>query len=279
MGNFFSNPESKVILITGASAGIGKESALTLIKRGHIVYGAARRVDKMQDLVLAGGHAIGLDVTNEQQVKEAVKRIIKEQGRIDVLVNNAGFDLIGAVEDLSIEDARRQFEVNLFGLASMTKEVLPHMRKVRKGTIVNVSSVAGKIYNPFTAWYVASKHALEGWSDCLRLELSLFNIKVAIIEPGIIRTEIMDVPQRPVPKDSPYATYLPNHSDVTKAVKQQGSHPSVIANIITKASESVNPKRRYVAGAFATPLLFMRSWFGDCFFDFLMKRTAMKKHA
>jgi NAD(P)-dependent dehydrogenase (short-subunit alcohol dehydrogenase family) len=279
MGNFFSKPESKVILITGASAGIGKESALTLIKRGHIVYGAARRVDKMQDLVQAGGHAIGLDVTNEQQVKDAVKRIIKEQGRIDVLVNNAGFGVNGAVEDLSIEDARRQFEVNLFGLASMTKEVLPHMRKVRKGTIVNVSSVAGKIYNPFSAWYVASKHALEGWSDCLRLELRLFNIKVAIIEPGIIRTEIFDVAQPPVPKDSPYATYRPKHSDLIKLVEKQGSHPSVIANVITMASESVNPKRRYVAGAGATLFLFMRSWLGDCFFDFFMGRMMMKKHA
>jgi NAD(P)-dependent dehydrogenase (short-subunit alcohol dehydrogenase family) len=277
MGNFFSNPESKVILITGASAGIGKESALTLVKRGHIVYGAARRVDKMQDLVQAGGHAVGLDVTNEQQVKDAVKRIIKEQGRIDVLVNNAGMLLDGAVEDISIEDARRQFEVNLFGLASMTKEVLPHMRKVRKGTIVNISSIYGKTYTPFSAWYVASKHALEGWSDCLRLELSLFNIKVAIIEPGLIQTEIFDVSQAQahVPKDSPYATSVPTHSDMNKML-EQASHPSVIANIITKASESVNPKRRYVAGTFSFISLFVRSWFGDSLNDFIIGSMMMK---
>ena len=185
--------QQKVILVTGASAGIGKDAALALLKRGHIVYGAARRVEKMQDIVKAGGHALPMDVTNEAQVVEVVKTIIKQSGRIDVLVNNAGYSTPGPVEEVPIAEAKRNFDVNLFGLARLTQEVLPYMRKAKSGSIVNVSSVVGKTYFPFGAWYIATKHALEGWSDTLRLELHPFNIKVAIIEPGAIRTEFMDV--------------------------------------------------------------------------------------
>ena len=179
----------KIILITGASSGIGKDTALQLIKEGHIVYGAARRVEKMQDLVAAGGKAIKMDVTREEDVKATVQQVLKEQGKIDVLFNNAGYGLFGAVELITIEEARRQFDVNIFGLARMTKEVIPLMREQGKGTIINMSSVGGKVYSPFGAWYHSTKHALEGWSDCLRLELKPFNIDVVLIEPGAIATE------------------------------------------------------------------------------------------
>jgi NAD(P)-dependent dehydrogenase (short-subunit alcohol dehydrogenase family) len=262
----------KVILITGASSGMGKDAALQLIKEGHVVYGAARRVEKMQDLVEAGGHAVEMDVTDEEQVVAAVARIVAEQGKIDVLVNNAGYAVYGAVEDISIEDAKRQFDVNIFGLARLTKEVLPHMRKQRAGKIVNISSMGGKIYTPLGAWYHATKHALEGWSDCLRLELKPFNIDVAIIEPGVIITEFGDVMLQPMLERSaggPYDEMTQQVAATTRGMyeKGDGSPTSVITNLISKAIDSSKPKTRYVAGKWAKPMLTMRKWLSDRMFD------------
>ena len=179
---------NKVILITGASSGIGKETAKKLISEGHTVYVSARRVDKMDDLVQIGARSIKMDITIDEDIKNAVETVLKEKGRIDVLVNNAGYAIYGAMEDTSIEDARRQFEVNLFGLARITQLVLPSMRNEKSGTIINMSSMGGKIYIPFGSWYHGTKHALEGWSDCMRTELKDFGIKVVIIEPGGIKT-------------------------------------------------------------------------------------------
>ena len=134
-----------------------------------------------------------MDVTDHKQVQDVINKIIKDEGRIDVLVNNAGYAIWGAVEDVSYEDAKRQFEVNLFGLAEVTKAVLPIMRVKKRGKIINITSIGGKIYSPLGAWYHATKHALEGWSDCLRLEVEEFGIDVVIIEPGAIRTEFGEV--------------------------------------------------------------------------------------
>ena len=263
----------KVILITGASSGIGKETALTLIKEGHMVYGAARRVEQMQNLVDAGGHALQMDVTDESQIVAGIRQIVEEQGKIDVLINNAGYGLYGAVEDISIGDAKRQFEVNIFGLARVTKEVLPHMRKQNSGKIINISSMGGKMYTPLGAWYHATKHALEGWSDCLRIELKQFNIDVVIIEPGAIATEFGDVMYAPMLKNSgegPYSQLAKNMAKTTKESyekKGAASPPSVIANVISKAIRSGKPKTRYVAGKMAKPLMWIRKYMGDRVFD------------
>ncbi len=183
----------KVILITGASSGIGKDTALNLIKEGHIVYGAARRISKMKDIVEAGGHSIKMDILSNEDIDRAVDQVISEQNRIDVLVNNAGYGLWGAVETISIDEAKRQFDVNIFGLAYLTKKVIPLMRNQKSGKIINMSSMGGKVYTPFGAWYHATKYALEGWSDCLRIELKDFGIDVILIEPGVIKTEFQDV--------------------------------------------------------------------------------------
>lgn len=262
----------KVILITGASSGIGKDAALRLIKEGHTVYGAARRIDKMDDLKQAGGHPVALDVTQVSQIKTVVNQIIKEQGRIDVLFNNAGYAVYGAVETVSIEDAKRQFEVNIFGLASITKEVLPHMRKQKSGTIINTSSMGGKMYTPLGAWYHATKHALEGWSDCLRLELKAFNINVVIIEPGGINTEFGDVMMQPMvdrSKGTPYEEMTEKMARTSADMYGEGklSPPSVITNLVSKAVNSSKPKTRYVAGKFAKPMIWMRKHLGDRMFD------------
>ena len=263
---------SKVILITGASSGMGKVTAQTLIAEGHIVYGAARRVANMQDLVEAGGHTIGMDITNEAQVQSAVDRVLSEQGHIDVLINNAGYAVYGAVEQVSIEDARRQFEVNLFGLASLTQKILPHMRERRSGFIINITSIGGKVYTPLGAWYHATKHALEGWSDSLRVETAGFGIKVSIIEPGAIQTEFCDVMTDPMlarSKDGPYEAIAQGVARGNKTYYNDApsNSPQVIADVILKAIKSKNPKTRYAAGKMAKTTLFMRRLLSDKAFD------------
>lgn len=262
----------QVILITGASSGMGKHAALKLIKEGHIVYGAARRVEKMQDLTEAGGHALKLDIINEADCRAVVDQIIAEQGHIDVLVNNAGYAIYGAIEDTSIEDARRQFDVNIFGLAQLTKMVLPHMRQQRSGKIINMSSMGGKMYTPLGAWYHATKHALEGWSDCLRLEVKQFGIDVVIIEPGGINTEFGEVMLEPLLKRSSEGPYANMTETIVRSVNdmyqnQKGSDPSVITNFIVKAIHSRKPKTRYRGGYMAKPAVFIRTFLGDKAWD------------
>ncbi len=264
--------KKQVILITGASSGMGKDFALDLIKKGHIVYGAARRIDRMKDLEDAGGHALALDVTDEAQIEKVVKTIVDEQGRIDVLINNAGYAVYGAVETVSMEDARRQFEVNIFGLAALTQKVIPYMREAKSGKIINISSMGGKMYTPLGAWYHATKHALEGWSDCLRLELKPFNIDVVIIEPGVILTEFGDVMYEPMVKRAAGTAYEKMTNTMANAAKEsydkgQGSKPKVITNLINKAIDSAKPKTRYAAGYMAKPLMFIRRTFSDRMFD------------
>lgn len=263
----------KVILITGASSGIGKATALQLIKEGHIVYGAARRVDQMQDLVSSGGHAIQMDVTNEKEVIDGVQHVLKEQGKIDVLINNAGYATYGSVEETPIADAKRQFDVNIFGLARLTQLVIPHMRAQKSGKIINISSMGGKIYFPLGAWYHATKHALEGWSDSLRLELKPFHIDVVIIEPGAIVTEFGAVMVEPMLERSGSGPYSNMTHALAKATRESyekegaGSPPLVIAEVISKAIKSNRPRTRYVAGKLAKPLMFVRKYLGDRIFD------------
>lgn len=263
---------NKVVLITGASSGIGKETALSLIKEGHIVYGVARRLEMMQDIIQAGGHAIKMDILKEKNIDEVVNQIIKEQKRIDILINNAGYGLWGAVETISIAEAKRQFDVNIFGLAYLTKKIIPLMRKQKSGKIINMSSMGGKVYTPFGAWYHATKYALEGWSDCLRIELKSFGIDVILIEPGVIKTEFQDVMMDSTVERSigtPYEKKLKALEKATQEMYERGigSPPSTITKLIVKAINSHHPKRRYVGGLFAKPMLFIKKWFGDKMYE------------
>lgn len=204
---------AKVILVTGASSGIGKATALKLLSQGHIVYGAARRMKNMAELVQAGGVALNVDITHEDEVDAALQTIFTRHGYVDVLINNAGFSVYGAVEETSQEDIRKQFEVNFFATTFLTQKVLPIMRERGKGHIINVSSVAGKVYTPLGAWYHATKHALEGWSDCLRVETQHLGLKVSIIEPGAIETEFSNIMTAPMllrSDNGPYQTMAKN---------------------------------------------------------------------
>jgi len=277
-----SQKSPKIVLVTGASSGIGKATAKKLIGDGHKVYGAARRVELMEDLTDMGGQALSLDITIEKDIQQCVQHLISEHGRIDILVNNAGCGTFGPVETIPIEDARHQFEVNMFGLASLTQKVIPQMRAHGSGRIINISSIGGKIYTPFGAWYHASKHALEGWSDCLRIELEEFGIDVVLIQPGMIHTEFADRMFEPMLQRSRNTAYERISSMFAEAnlklmdSADAFSPPEVIAELISRVILSRKPRTRYAAGKMARLSLIARSFLSDRMFDSMMMSQLKK---
>jgi short-subunit dehydrogenase len=268
--NFKEDRKKMVILITGASSGMGKTTAQELIKSGHKVYCAARSINKMKDLENASGKILEMDVSKEESISAGVETLIRSEGKIDVLWNNAGYGLYGPVEEVGLDKARYQFEVNLFGLAALTQQVLPHMRKQKSGLIINTSSMGGKIYTPLGAWYHATKHALEGWSDCLRLELKEFGINVVVLEPGLIDTGFAAGVDHHFSKEStegPYKRMVTSLLNATSNGSMKGSSPMVIAKTIKRIIKAKKPKTRYLVGAMAKPLVRIRKIFGDKKYD------------
>ncbi len=268
---------SKVVLITGASAGLGRETAILLAAQGHTVYGGARRMDRMAGLADAGVTAVEMDVTVAGDNERVVRQVIEAEERIDVLINNAGFGLYGPIEEISIDEARYQFEVNLFGLAHLTQLVLPHMRAQGSGRIVNISSMVGRVFTPMGAWYVATKHALEGWSDCLRLETAPFGIGVVLIEPGAIHTEFGDVmvgQLKRFPDDSPYHSQVEVLSTLMEdpGAIEHRTGATVGAKVYAKAATTRRPRRRYVVGKLARPWMYTRRLFGDAVYELTVCR-------
>jgi short-subunit dehydrogenase len=267
---------TKVILITGASSGIGKETAKLLLQKGYILYGAARRIDKMQDIQSQGAKLLKMDVTDDDSMTKGVNEIINAEGHIDILINNAGFGSQGAIEDVSMEKARYQMEVNVIGLARLIQLVLPHMRKQKSGKIVNISSIGGKVALPLGGWYHASKFAVEGLSDSLSIEVKPFGIDVIVIEPGGIKSEWSSIADDHLAKTSGQTVYkelAQKFHDIMKNMEQTNSDPSVIANLVLKAITAKNPKTRYHAGSMSGPVLFMRKFLPDkIFYNILMKQ-------
>ncbi|MEU4164246.1 oxidoreductase [Actinoplanes sp. NPDC026670] len=269
---------TKVALVTGASSGIGEATAKQLREAGHIVYAAARRVERMQHLAASGIHVLAMDVTDEETMQAGIDRIVTEQGRIDILVNNAGYGSYGALEDVPMEEARRQFEVNVFGAARLAQLVLPHMRRQRSGTIVNVTSMGGKIYTPLGSWYHATKYALEAISDCLRIEVAPFGIDVVVIEPGGIRTEWPGIAAdnvRAVSGDGPYAAQgdAVAASLTSDLSARYSSPPELIARTVAKAVRARRPRTRYAVGFGAKPLIFLHGALPDRTFDAVVRRV------
>ncbi|MEP7455036.1 oxidoreductase [Phyllobacterium sp. SB3] len=263
------NQDKPVALITGASSGMGKDFALRLIAEGYAVYGGARRIERMQEIEAAGGKVIALDVTDDTSMVAAVEEVIRERGRIDVLINNAGYGQFGALEDVPLAEGRRQIETNLLGPARLTQLCLPHMRKRKFGKIFNITSIGGKLATPLGGWYHASKYALEGYSDSLRNEVRRFGIDVVVIEPGGIETEWSGIACDEAERYSgqgPYGDYV---AKFRSGQKRLGTNPppSVISDLIVKALKAKRPAARYHGGRLAGPLLFLRRVLSDRMLD------------
>ncbi len=270
---------TKVALVTGASSGIGEATALELKEAGFVVYAAARRTDRMLPLREAGLRTVALDVTDEASATSAVEGILAEQGRIDVLVNNAGYGSYGALEEVPLGEAQAQLDVNLLGLARLTQLVLPTMRRQESGTIINISSVGGRFATPLGSWYHASKYAVEGLSDAMRLELNRFGIDVVVIEPGSIQTAwgaIAADKVRATSGNGPYAEQAGAIAKSLEASSRPGhllaSQPEVIAKAVRKAATARRPKTRYAVGRGAKPMIWLSRVLPDRAFDALIKR-------
>ncbi len=263
---------TRVALVTGGSSGIGEASALALREAGLEVYAVARRVDRMAGLEQAGVHAFAMDVTDDASMVAGVERIIRERGQIDVLINNAGYGSYGAVEDVSIDEARRQFEVNLFGLARLTQLVTPYMRGQQSGTIINISSIGAVIYEPFGAWYHATKFAVEGLSDSLRVELRPFGIHVVIVRPAGVVTEWNTISRDSLLETSKGGAYEKYAARAVRALKTvdnrlMSSSAEAIAKTIVKAATAKHPSSRYHAGRGSILLPATRRLVPDRVFD------------
>lgn len=271
--------EKKVIILTGASSGIGFQTAEKLASQGHIVYGAARRVEKMEPLKAFGVKPLKMDVTSEESIDEAVETVIKAEGRIDALVNYAGYGSYGAIEDVTMDEARKQFDVNLFGVAMLTKKVLPYMRKQHSGTIVNITSMGGRVTTYFGAWYHATKYALEAFSDALRMETKQFGINVAIIEPGGIKTPWGFIAADHLAESAKGGAYEQEAERTAEGMRKQYSgnmmsNPEIIAKAISRAVNARRPKTRYLIGFGAKPIVFMHSILPTRWFDWMMMHAS-----
>lgn len=271
-----------VVLVTGASSGIGLNTALELKAKGYIVWGAARRVEKLKQLEEKGINIIYLDLCDEESMISCINEINKKSGGVDILINNAGYGSYGAIEDVEIEEAKRQFEVNIFGLTRMIQLVLPHMREKRRGKIINIASVGGKVHTPFGAWYHATKFALEALSDCLRMEVKDYNIDVVIIEPGAIKTDWGIIASDNLKKRSANSPYKDNAYLVADNLKElysgeRGiSDPSIVSSTIVKAVLKKNAKTRYLVGKNSKTLLFARRLLSDKFYDRILLNIFLK---
>ena len=243
----------KVILITGASSGIGYDAAQTLAQQGHRVYAAARRVERMESLKTVGVQVISMDVTDEASMQKGVESVIQAEGRIDVLINNAGYGYFGVIENVPMEEARKQLEVNVFGLARLTQLVLPYMRKQRSGRIINTSSIAGKMVFYMGGWYNVTKYSVEALSDALRMEMKPFGIDVVMIEPGAIKTDWGVIAARHLMESSVGTAYEQIGTQWAKNMDwfyktNWLSSPKVVTKAICRAVNSRRPKARYCRG-------------------------------
>jgi NAD(P)-dependent dehydrogenase (short-subunit alcohol dehydrogenase family) len=268
----------KTAFVTGASAGIGEATARALLAAGYRVFAGARRLDRMAGLAAAGATLLKLDLTDDASIVAAVNTIKNEAGRIDVLVNNAGYGSYGALEDVPLDEGRRQFEVNVFGLARLCQLVLPMMRAQKSGKIINVTSIGGKIWEPLGAWYHATKFAVEGLSDCLRVEVAPFGVDVIVIEPGAIRTEWAGIARDGLLQmsgGSAYAELAKRHARMlaTADTSSLASPPEVVARTIVRAVTARRPKTRYATGGGARTILFLRKILPDRMFDRLIWRV------
>lgn len=255
--------QQQVAVVTGSSSGIGFETSLLLARNGIYTYATMRNQRKSEE-ILANARkdnlplkTLYLDVTNEKSILKAMKKIIDEKGRIDILINNAGYSLLGPLEQLDIDEIKAEFETNFFGIIKLIQSVLPTMRKQRYGRIINISSLAGRIGFPFSSAYVSSKFALEGLTESLGYEIKNFGIYAILIEPGVIRTNFLNsmklgknviTPQNDSNINLPYTEMVQKRISAFKPRFEKGSSPIEVAEVVLEAATSQHPKPRYLVG-------------------------------
>jgi len=270
----------KVAVVTGTSSGIGFETALALAREGYYTYATMRdtaKSDKIKELGQKENlniDVLELDVDDENSVKTAIQKILDQKQRIDVLVNNAGWGLWGCVEDVSVDEFKAQFDTNFFSIIRLIQEVGPTMRKQGSGTIVNISSVVGRIGFPASPAYISSKFALEGLSESLRFELAPFGVNVVIIEPGVIKTNFMKN-MRMAEKSESDTVYRDITVKVVSGVKmmaEMGTHPKEVADTIIKAIKDEKPLPRYIVGNDASMFLEAKKSKTDIEFENYLKK-------
>ncbi|MEP6938157.1 MAG: oxidoreductase [Rudaea sp.] len=264
-----SKNDKGVALVTGASSGIGRTTAQALRRAGYRVFGTSRKSGVQS---ADGVTMLVCDVTDDASVQAMVVELLKQAGRIDVLVNNAGVGLLGAAEESSTAQAQRLFDVNVFGITRVTNAVLPTMRSQGKGRIVNMSSILGLIPAPYNALYASTKHAVEGYSESLDHELRTFGIRVALVEPGVTRTafeENLTRPDQPLPL---YASVRARQEALMRGWIETGDAPEVVADTVVKAATAAVPKRRYPAGKQATQVRFLRRFFPESVVDKALRK-------
>ncbi len=276
------NNDKKVAVVTGSSSGIGYETSIVLARNGFLTYATMRNLEKGTSLksTIDKGNLplkiMQLDVTDDASVSNAINTILSESGRIDVLVNNAGYGLVGALEDLTIDEIKYQYETNFFGVIRVTQAVLPIMRKQKSGKVVNISSGAGRFGYPTGSAYVSAKFALEGLSECMAYELDPFGIKVIIVEPGVIRTNFdrgMVIAKKSQDASSPYLNMTQKMGVVFGQLMQNSSPPSLVADVILQAVTSENPNLRYLAGKDVEQWVDQKNKMSEIEFFNMMKQT------
>lgn len=262
----------KTVLITGSNSGIGLATSIHLAKKGFFVYATMRNIIKKPNIFnnYKNIKVLQLDLTDENTMIKCIDQIIKDGGRIDVLINNAGYGLWGAFEDIEIDEIKELFETNFFGIINLTNKVLPYMRKQRSGKIINISSLNGKVVFPISGAYSASKHALEAYSEALQLEVSQFGIKVIIIEPGLFKTRFRyNVTDKTRNESSPYKNFY-NYIHRKQSLPT-GNSTKIIAKKIYKVIKLKNPRLRYCFGKHAKLYIFLRKLMSDRVYERLIQ--------
>ncbi len=286
---------ARPVLITGCSSGIGEATALHLAGRGHVVYATARRPETIEHLSASGCRTLALDVTDERSMQAAVARVEETEGAVGVLINNAGYSQSGAIEQVPIDEVRRQFETNVFGLVRMCQLVLPGMRRRGTGRIVNVSTMGANFVFPGGGFYHASKYAVEAVSDALRFEVRGFGVRVVVIQPGLIRTRFSDaavasMSGQPGTGDddapgggagatgfNPYAKFDAALARSTRDVYEKGplarlgGSPQDVAEVIDQAIDARRPKTRYLVTPSARLLTTQRKLMSDRMWDAMLR--------
>lgn len=275
---------NKVAIVTGSAAGIGYEIAIHLAKNGFRTYASMRSLQKANGITEMANNEnlplslIQIDVTDDISITKAIDTVIKDSGRIDVLVNNAGYGLVGSVEDMSIEELKAQYETNVFGTFRVTKAVLPYMRKEHGGSIINISSIAGRIALPMYSAYVSTKFAIEGLSESMAYELEPFGIKVAIIEPGAIKTNFRrELAAKGSSEDSPYSSMIQSPSKAIEKMLKHRLYPEEVAKTVIQAIGNPKPKLRYIVGKDAEELIELRWKTSDEEFFHMVGQNILKK--